>query len=438
MLSMGRAETIPNLSLPIFAPAVLLRNLIVLDPASPFHNKAVDIVFVGGGIQSIAEATGAQPGDTPQAYISPGWVDTFADYREPGYETRETIATGLNAAAAGGFTDVLLAPNTQPAITTKGGVQYALRQAEGHAANLHPMGALSQEIAGKKLAEMLDMHAHGAVAFTDGWQPVQDAALLLKALEYVKAFDGVVVQLPDDKALSAGGLMHEGDESVRLGMPGIPAEAEELMVYRDVRLARYAGSRLHLSGISTVGSVDIIRKAKAEGIDVTCSCTPYHLALSCDALGGYDSQYKVNPPLRTEADRQALIEALADGTVDCIATHHRPQDWDAKNKEFEYAGWGMAIQELAFPVIWNAVWERVSLERLVDALAIRPRTIFGLPTHSIAEGAAGSFTIFSPEAETNKPMSAMQSLAWNNPFSGQALRGSVVGIATAKERNFAG
>ncbi|KAK6024711.1 hypothetical protein OSTOST_09474, partial [Ostertagia ostertagi] len=255
----------------------------------------------------------------PGLTLSTGWVDLFADYCEPGYEHKETIASGLDAARAGGFTDVLLLPNTNPVIDSKSGVQALLQRVAGHTVRLHPLGAVSREIAGKALAEMLDMRAHGAIAFTDGWHPVQNSSLLLKALEYVKAFKGIILQMPVDTSLSAGGLMHEGEISTRLGMPGIPALAETLMVHRDIELVRYTGSRLHITGISAAESVAMIRAAKAEGLDVTCSVTPYHLALNDEALLQYSSLYKVTPPLRSEADRQALIEGLSDGTIDCIA-----------------------------------------------------------------------------------------------------------------------
>ena len=410
---------------------MLLRQAKVIDPSSPFHGQVVDILFENGILKTIApniDAGGAEVISGQGLCISRGWVDVLADYREPGYEQKETIATGLNAAAAGGFTDVLLAPNTNPTIDNKSSVQAVIQRAAGHAVTLHPLGAATKNIEGKNLAEMLDMRAGGAIAFSDGWQPVQNSNLMLKALEYVKAFDGIIVQIPIDTSLSAGGLMNEGETSTRLGMPGIPALAETLQVHRDIELARYTKSRLHLTGISTKESIELIRAAKKEGVDVTCSVTPYHLALNEDTLTSYNSLYKVNPPLRSEADRLALIAALKDGTIDCIATHHRPQDWDAKTKEFEYAGDGMNIQELAFAILWDAAGEEVGIERIIDALSTAPRKIFGLETAAIDGGSAASFTIFTTAESNIYHQEAMKSLGMNNPFSGKELKGAVKGI----------
>ncbi len=415
---------------------MLIRQATVLHPTSSFNGKAVDVLVVEGRIKHIGphiEENNTEELSGDNLYISAGWVDTLADYREPGYEQKETIATGLAAAATGGFTDVLLAPNTLPATDSKAAVQYALQRAAGSAVNIHPLGAVSRNLEGKNLAEMLDMRAYGAVAFTDGWQPVQQTSLLLKALEYVKAFDGLILQIPADGALAAGGLMHEGVLSTRLGMPGIPALAEALMVHRDIELVRYTGSRLHISGISAAESVALIRKAKADGLDVTCAVTPYHLALTDAALTTYNSLYKVTPPLRAEADRQALIAGLKDGTIDCIASHHRPQDWDAKHKEFEYAGEGMNLQEMVFPIVWNAVGEEVGLARIVDALSTAPRKIFGLEPRAFEKDSGALFTIFTTAGENIYRQEDMRSLGQNNPFLGQRLTGRVLGIFNNKK-----
>ena len=412
--------------------AILLRQAKVIDVNSSFNGQIVDILIRNGKINAIAAQLPAD--DHAEEIkgeglmISPGWVDVLADYREPGYEQKETIASGLRAAAAGGFTDVLLAPNTNPRTDNSSAVKAIRQRSAGNAVTLHPLGAVSREIAGKSLAEMLDMRESGAIAFTDGWQPVQNSNLLLKALEYIKAFDGVILQIPVDMSLAAGGLMNEGDISTRLGMPGIPALAETLQIHRDIELTRYTGSRLHITGVSTAEGIALIRTAKTDGIKITCSVTPYHLALNETALTSYNSLYKVTPPLRSEADRQALIAGLKDGTIDCIASHHRPQDWDAKSREFEYAGEGMNIQELSFPILWNAVSEEISIERLAEALSITPRKIFNLPVTGIEEGTEASFTIFTTEGSIIYRQEQLKSAGLNNPFLGKELKGSVLGI----------
>lgn len=410
--------------------SVLIRQVKIVDPQSEFHNKVVDILIEHGAISKIEtflNAVSDQVIEENGLCISPGFVDVFADYREPGYEHKETIASGLKAAAAGGFTDVLLAPNTNPAISTKSIVQFISQKAKGNIVSVHPLGSITQDIEGKALAEMLDMHANGAIAFTDGWKPVQNANLMLKAFEYAKSFDGVLLQIPFDASLTAGGLMHEGEISTRLGMAGIPVLAETILIYRDLELLRYTNSKLHITGVSTAEGIEMIRAAKHEGLQVTCSVTPYHLALSDEALQTYDSLYKVSPVLRSEQDRKALIEGLKDGTVDCIASHHRPQEWDAKAKEFEYAGEGMNVQEIAFNIVLEATDKEVPLERIIDAFSIQPRKIFGLPLNAIGKD-GNSFTLFTPENSLSFTEKKVQSLSRNNPFIGREMKGKIWGV----------
>lgn len=410
---------------------VLIRQAKIADPGSDFHDKVVDILVEDGVIKDIAPSLKTKADKVIEGEdlnVSPGWTDIFTDYREPGFEHKETIASGLAAAAAGGFTHVFTAPNTSPAADTKSVIEFLLQKSRGHAVSLHPLGAVSQQVEGKNLAEMLDMHRHGAVAFTDGWKPLQHSNLMLKALEYVKAFDGTIIQIPVETSLSSGGLMHEGPVSTKLGMPGIPTLSETLIIHRDIELARYTDSKLHISGVSSAEGVDMIRKAKAQGVKVTCSVTPYHLALTDEALDTYSSFYKVSPPLRSEVDRQALIKGLKDGTIDCIASHHRPQEWDAKEKEFEYAADGMNIQEIAFAIVWNAAGKKAGLERIIDAFTTAPARIFGLETSGIKKGNKASLTLFSTSAVTHLQEGDVKSASRNNPFIGQELMGKVLGI----------
>ncbi len=413
----------------------VLKNIRLLDAATGTPADPVSIRIEDGKITELSatvpeEKATVWEGGGGGALASAGWTDLFADYREPGEEYKETVETGLAAAAAGGFTQVGLLPNTLPVADHRGAVEQQKARAAGSPVRLLPYGALSQGLEGKTLAEMIDMRAGGAAAFTDGWKPVQRAGLLLKALEYVKSFEGTILQIPNDESLSAGGLMHEGLMSTRLGMAGIPPGAETTAVYRDLELLRYTGSRLHLTGISTATSVALIREAKKEGLNISCSVMPAHLLLTDAALHTYDSAWKLSPPLRPESDRQALIAGLADGTIDAVASHHRPQDWDAKNKEFEYAGTGLALQEILFPLLLKAVGDAVPLHRLVDALSGAPRRILGLPPTTIAAGQPAEITLFSTEGETLIARESARSKAWNNPFLGEALPGRVLGIFT--------
>jgi dihydroorotase len=408
---------------------VLIRQAKITDKNSGFNDKVVDILIEDGVIKDIAPSLKVKADETIEAEglcVSTGWVDLFADYCEPGHEQKETIQSGLRAAAAGGFTHVMLVPNTNPVISTKSIVQSVLQKAKGNTVSLHPLGAATQDIEGKNIAEMLDMHSHGAIAFTDGWKPIQNSQLMLKALEYVKAFKGTIIQIPSDAALTAGGLMHEGQESVRLGMAGIPSLAETILLHRDIELLRYTDSRLHVTGVSTADGVDMIRKAKKEGLNITCSVTPYHLVLNDTALAGYSSMYKVMPPIRSEADRKALVKGLKDGTIDCIASHHRPQEWDAKTKEFEYAADGMNIQEVAYSI----ALQEIDGDRLAEAMTAA-RAIFGLPAINIEKGATADLTLYTTSGKWT--LSNMQSASKNNPFIGREMKGKVIGIINNKQ-----
>lgn len=409
---------------------VLIKQAKIIQAASPLHNQVMDILMEDNTIVSIAkqidEAGAEKIISEKELIFSPGWVDLMADYAEPGYEYKEGIKNGLAVAAKGGFTDVVIVPNTQPSISNKAAVQFALQQAQGAPAKLHVLGSISNNIEGKDLAEMLDMHEQGAVGFTDGWKPLQNAALMLKALEYVKAFKGILVQIPMDSTIASNGLMHEGVHSTQLGMAGIPTIAETILLQRDIDLLRYTQSRLHISGVSCAASIAIIKQAKAAGLAITCDTTPYHLLFTDSALTSYNSLYKVMPPLRSEEDRQALIAALKDGTIDCIASHHRPQDWDAKQKEFEYASYGMAVQEYSFAALYAEFEKELSIERWMDLFANNARCIFNLPYQIIQEGASGNFSVVSLQHPNKLQIENGQSKSNNMPFDTWSCNAKVI------------
>ena len=322
---------------------ILIRQARIIDRSSPHDGTIRDILVDNGRIAAIA-ASIDQPADTVfehrGLHISPGWVDIFSHFCDPGYEYKETLETGATAAAAGGYTDVLVLPNTRPAVDSKSQVEYIRRVAASLPVNIHPVGAITRGLEGKDLAEMYDMRHSGAIAFSDGTSPVQSAGLLLKGLQYVKAFDGIIIQVPDDKTVGANGLMNEGIVSTRLGLPGKPMMAEELMVDRDINLLRYTGSRIHFTGVTSPRSLDYIRRAKEAGLAVSCSVTPYHLFFTDADLVDYDTNLKVFPPLRDDASVRTLRQAVLDGVVDCIAAHHFPHEFDSKIIEFDMPGRG--------------------------------------------------------------------------------------------------
>ena len=359
--------------------------------------------------------------------VSPGWVDMFANFADPGYEYKESIESGCAAAAAGGFTDVLVIPNTKPAIDTKSQVEYIVQKSKSFGVNVYPIGAVTKNAEGKELAEMYDMRTSGAIAFGDGVNCIQSSGLLVKALQYVKAFDGIIIQVPDDKSINAHGLMHEGIVSTQIGLPGKPAIAEELMVARDIKLARYADSRLHFTAVSAKKSLEYIERGKKGGVHVSCSITPYHLFFTDDDLKTYDSNLKVNPPLRTAEDRDAIKKAIEDGIADCLATHHMPHEADSKETEFEYARNGMTGLETAFAVLRTSLPE-LKIEKWIELLSVNPRKLLGLNAATIKENETACLTLFDPNSEWVYEKNNIRSKSKNSPFIGKKLKGKVIGI----------
>lgn len=409
---------------------ILLRQAKIIDSSSPFNGQTKDILITDGIISSIEDKIDHQDAQVVAGeglLVSGGWVDPFSHFCDPGIEYKETLETGANAAAAGGYTRVFSMPNTEPVVDNKSQVSYVVQQSACLPVSIHPIGAITKKLEGKDLAEMYDMKNSGAVAFSDGLVPVQTAGLFLKALQYVKAFDGVLIQIPIDKSIGAGGLINEGIISTQLGLPGIPAISEETIIKRDIDLARYTGSKLHITGVSTKTSIDLIAQAKQEGLQISCSVTPYHLYFADEDLVSYDTNLKLNPPLRTVSDRAALRLAVENGLVDCIATHHLPQNWDNKICEFEYAKSGMIGLQTAFAVV-NTVLPNLSNEKIIALFSGNARNIFDLPTTHVSVGSKAELTLFSRTAETLLTAGNNQSKSANSPFLEKTLTGKAVGI----------
>jgi dihydroorotase len=411
---------------------LLIKQACITDPLSSHHGTIQDILIEKGIIRDIGPAISEKADhliEQEGLTVSPGWVDIFSNFADPGFEFKETLETGSAAAAAGGYTDVFLIPDTQPVTDNKSQVEFIRHRNGGLPVTIHAIGAITKNLEGKHLAEMYDMQKSGAVAFSDGLHPVQSSGVLVKALQYVKAFQGVIMQIPDDTSISPNGLIHEGIVSTRLGLPGKPILSEELIIARDIKLARYTGSRIHFTGITSPRSIDYIRRGKDAGIDISCSVTPYHLFFSDESLVDYDTNLKVYPPLRNQPVVAVLRQALLDGTIDCIASHHLPHEYDSKVLEFEFAKYGMTGLETAYAVV-QTIFPGLSAEKIYALFGGNARKIFHLNPCTIEKGVAGNLTLFNSRTAWNFDLNRTASKSRNSPFHGRSFTGKALGTFT--------
>lgn len=407
---------------------VLIKDATILSPASPFHGQSKDILIENGIISEIGNQLNTSESliiETEGLHVSCGWMDCFANFCDPGNEYKETLETGAMAAAAGGFTQVMLMPDTQPVVHNKSQVEYIIQKSKQLPVSILPIGSVTKNGEGRELAEMYDMYNSGAIAFSDGLSPIQSSGMLQKSLQYLLAIDATIIQVPDDKSIGSGGLMNEGVVSTRLGLQGKPAIAEEIFIARDIELAKYTGSKIHFTGVTTKKSLELIAAAKKEKINVSCSVTPYHLFFCDEDLLTYDTNLKVNPPLRTTEDRDALKEGIKNGVVDFIASHHQPQDWDHKICEFEYAKDGMEGLESVYGAARIC---GIAAEDFVKMQTENIRNIFNLPIPLINKNEPANLTLFNTDEEYILEEKNIYSKCRNNAFIGKTLKGKVIGI----------
>ena len=416
---------------------LFIRSARIIDPTSKHHLQTRDIVVERGFITKIGSKLKNENGykevASPNLSVSPGWVDLFSYFADPGFEYKEDILSGIRAAAAGGFTTVCVMPNTNPALHSKSEVEYVINKSRGSIVDVKPIGAVSRNCEGADITEIYDMHQAGAVAFSDGINSSLSAGLMLRSLLYVKPFGGLVISHPDDHSIRNGGLVNEGVTSTMMGVQGIPAISEELVVMRDLYLAEYTGSRVHFAFVSSTGAVELIRKAKAKGLKVSCSTSPYNLMLEDEAASGFDTNYKVLPPLKTKNEIKGLVKGLQDNTIDTISSMHIPQDVESKKTEFDYAEFGMIGLETAYSVVNTAAGKKLGSERIIDKLSLSPRKILNLPVSSIEKDVKANLTLFDDSAEWTFTEKSIQSKSKNSPFIGKKLTGRVLGVVNNNE-----
>ena len=411
-------------------PSLLIRRGRVIDPAEG-RDEVADLLLDNGRVRAVGQlsARADEVVDAAGLIVCPGLVDIHTHLREPGDEEEETIASGAAAAVAGGFTSIACMPNTEPPIDNEAAVEFVTRQAaRADLCNVYPIGCITKGGKGTELAEMGSMVRGGAVAFSDDMHAVPNAGIMQAALQYAKMFDRTVIAHCEDTSLTAGGAMNSGRTATLLGLPGMPALAEELMVHRDIALARSVGGRLHIGHVSTAGAVELIRRGKAAGVAVTAETTPHHLALTEDACRGYDTNYKMNPPLRTAADVEALRAGLADGTIDCIAGDHAPHGVEEKELEFPRAPFGVVGLETSLAVCATVLVGGGVLgwPALIAAMTVRPARVLQLPKGTLSVGADADVTIIDPAMEWTVDPEAFASKSRNTPFAGRRLKGGAV------------
>ena len=404
---------------------LLVQHVIIADPQSKFNKQQCDVRIEGGKIKSIGKLSPEKNEtvfDAEGAFLSPGFFDLNCVAGDPGFETKEDIETLTAAAKAGGFTGLALLPQASPVVQSKSQVEYIINKAKNNLVDVLPVGAISQNREAKELAELFDMQRAGAVAFSDGDRAIQDDGFMSRALQYAKGFDALLMVYPENKSIAGKAQITESKNSVLLGMKGLPPLAEEMHIARDIFLATYNETKIHISNISTAGSVALIRKAKKDGVQISCDVTAHHLVFTEELLVDFDSNYKVKPPLRSKADIKALIAGLKDGTIDAITSQHRPEEIEFKNVEFEIAHYGIIALQTVLPLLIKA---GLDLNLIVEKLSINPRKLLNLNSAIIDEGIEANFTVFATDKKWLYNSNTNYSKSANSPLLGTELTGKV-------------
>jgi dihydroorotase len=417
---------------------LLIKSAKIIDSNSKHHNKIMDVFIKNGKIEKISKSIKSCKESVASGkeiefaannlHLSPGWFDLHANFSEPGNEQKETLESGSNAAKKGGFTGVMIMPNTTPSLDNKGMIKYILNASKGNIVDLLPAGNLTKNQEGNDIVEMHDMNKAGCLAFTDDKYSIKRNEVLKIAMLYSKDCNALIMNYPNENSIANDGYMHEGNVSTKLGLKGIPALAEEMMVDRDISICEYTNSRFHLSYLSTKKSVEKVKKAKAKGLNITADVVLHNLFLTDEAVNNFDTRYKVMPPLRTAKDNKALIKALKDGTIDIITTDHSPQDEEHKKIEFDNAADGIIGLESAFGLLGKHLLPHLELSQLIEKIAINPRKILGLNQATLTEGNTANITLFNPDLEWEFTKGDIKSKSNNTPFVGEKLKGKALAI----------
>ncbi len=414
---------------------LLLKSAKLIHAGHAFNGKTCDIYIEDGIYKKIASAIPeADCNKETQIYnaaglsVSIGWLDMRCRFGEPGQEQKETIVSGLNAAAAGGFTGVVMMPSTHPPLYTRSSVEYIKTAASGNITDIYPAGCLTVKREGSEMAEIYDMKLGGAVAFTDDQRAIKDSGVMLRLLQYAGNINAPVISYADERAISGDLQANQSKATTLLGFKGSPGIAEEMAINRDVLISEHADVPVHFSGVSTRAAVNAIREARKNGSKITAEVSSYHLLLTDEQIDTFDTAYKVKPPLRTQDDVAALREALVDGTIDVIVSDHTPEDKESKEVEWDFAAHGMVNLETSFAIMNSAMKGMLSMDQLIDKITIQPRKILNLPLPEIKEGEKACLTLFNPEAEWVFKVENSKSLSSNSPFFGEKLTGKVSAI----------
>jgi len=417
---------------------LLIKSAKIIDPNSKYHNKIMDIFIKDGKIEKIAKsiksckeslANGTEiEFSANNLHLSPGWFDLHANFSEPGNEQKETLESGSKAAIKGGFTGVMIMPNTTPSLDNKGMIKFIQNSTTGNIVDILPAGNLTKKQEGNDIVEMHDMSKAGCLAFTDDKQSIKRNEVLKIALLYAKDCNALIMNYPNENSIANNGYMNEGAVSAKLGLKGIPALAEEMMVDRDISICEYTNSRFHLSYLSTKGSAEKMKKAKKKGLNITSDVALHNLFLTDESINNFDTRYKVMPPLRTKKDNKALIKALKEGTIDVITTDHSPQDDEHKRVEFDNAADGIIGLESAFGLLGKHLLPQLGLSQLIEKIAINPRKILGINEATLTEGNTANITLFNPDLEWEFTKQDIKSKSNNTPFIGEKLKGKALAI----------